>query len=143
MERQDSDLSSTSGPPNPNFASVTEVSSAAVSNFNGGIVSWQHRGRALTTNFNYQYSHALDEVSNGGFDGFSGNSVFPDNPFNLKQNYGNADYDVRHYISGNLVYAVPHWRGPKALVDQWTFSGTVFHSTGLPFSVSITRQRPT
>ena len=126
---------STSGPPNPNFASVTEVSSAAVSNFNGGIVSWQHRGRALTTNLNYQYSHALDEVSNGGFDGFSGNSVFPDNPFNLKQNYGNADYDVRHYISGNFVYTVPHWRGPKALVDQWTFSGTVFHSTGLPFSV--------
>jgi hypothetical protein len=126
---------STSGPPNPNFASVTEVSSEAISNFNGGIVSWQHRGRALTTNFNYQYSHALDEVSNGGFDGFSDNSVFPHNPFNLRQNYGNADYDVRHYISGNFVYAVPHWKGPKAIVDQWTFSGTVFHSTGLPFSV--------
>jgi hypothetical protein len=126
---------STSGPPNPNFASVTEVSSSAVSNFNGGIASWQHRARDLTINLNYQYSHALDEVSNGGFDGFSGNSVYPDSPFNLRQNYGNADYDVRHYVSANYVYTIPHWRGPKAVVDDWTFSGTVFHSTGLPFSV--------
>ena len=31
---------------------------------------------------------------------------------------------------------VPHWRGPKAVVDNWQFSGTVFHSTGLPFSVT-------
>ena len=113
-----------------------EVSSSAISNFNGGIVSWQHRARDLTVALNYQYSHALDEISNGGFNGFSGNSVFPDNPFNLSQNYGNADYDSRHYISGNYVYTIPHYGGPKVLVDNWQFSGTVFHSTGLPFSVT-------
>jgi hypothetical protein len=127
---------STTAPPNPNLGPVTEVSSEAVSNFNGGVAQWQHRAKSLTLNLNYEYSHALDEISNGGFDGFSGNSVNPDNPFDLRQNYGNADYDVRHYISGNVVFQVPHWRGPKAIVDQWTFSGTVFHSTGLPFSVT-------
>jgi hypothetical protein len=127
---------STSGPPNPNFASVTEVSSSAISNFNGVVASLQHRSRALTLTVNYQYSHALDEISNGGFNYFSPtNSVFPDNPFSLKQNYGNADYDVRHYVSGSYVYTIPHYRGPKVLVDNWQFSGTVFHSTGLPFSV--------
>jgi hypothetical protein len=127
---------STAGPTNPNFGAVTEVSSEAVSNFNGGVAQWQHRAKSLNLNFNYEYSHALDEISNGGFDGFSGNSVYPNNPFNLSQNYGNADYDVRHYFSGNIVFEVPHWRGPKAIVDQWTFSGTVFHSTGLPFTVT-------
>ena len=129
---------STSGPPNPNFAAVTQVSSSAISNFNGGVAQWQHRARSLTVSLNYEYSHALDEISNGGFDGFSSNSVYPDNPFNLRQNYGNADYDVRHYVSGNFVYMVPHFRGPKAVVDNWQFSGTVFHSTGLPFSVTDT-----
>ena len=127
---------SASGPPNPNFSAVNEVVSAASSNFNGGIASWQHRARDLTVALNYQYSHALDEISNGGFNGFSGNSVFPDNPHDLAQNYGNADYDTRHYISGSYIYTIPHYHGPKALVDNWQFSGTVFHSTGLPFSVT-------
>jgi len=127
---------STAGPPNPNFAAVTEVSSEAVSNFNGGVAQWQHRAKSLTLNFNYEYSHALDEISNGGFDPFSSNSQSPNNPFNLAQNYGNADYDVRHYVSANYVFAVPHWRGPRFLMDGWQFSGTVFHSTGLPFSVT-------
>jgi Carboxypeptidase regulatory-like domain len=126
---------STTAAPNSNFAAVTEVSSGAISNYNGGVAQWQHRARSLTLNLNYEYSHALDEISNGGFNGFSGNSTSPDNPFNLAQNYGNADYDVRHYISGNVVYT-PHLRGPKLLVDNWTFSSTVFHSTGLPFSVT-------
>lgn len=127
---------STAGAPNPNFAAVTEVSNSAVSNYNGGIAQWQHRARSLTLNFNYEYSHALDEISNGGFDPFSGNSLSPNNPFNLAQNYGNADYDVRHYISANYVFNVPYWRGPKVLAGGWQFSGTVFHSTGLPFSVT-------
>lgn len=132
-----SELSTTSAP-NPNFGQVTNVSSGASSNFNGVVFSGQHRSKNLTVNVNYQYSHALDEISNGGFDGFSGNSVYPDNPFNLRSNYGNADYDVRHYVSGNYLYTLPHFFGPKVLMDNWEFSGTVFHSTGLPFSVTDT-----
>jgi hypothetical protein len=122
--------------PNPNFASATEVSSSAKGNFNGVVVFLKHHSKSLSLNLNYQYSHALDEISNGGFNGFSGNSVFPDNPSNLASNYGNADYDVRHYVSGNYIYTVPHFAGPRVLVDGWQFSGTVFHSTGLPFSVT-------
>jgi Carboxypeptidase regulatory-like domain len=127
---------STTGPVNPNFSAVTEVQSAAVSNYNGLIAFWQHRAKSLTVNLNYQWSHALDEISNGGFNPFGLNSVYPDNPFNLRDNYGNADYDVRQYVSANYVYAVPHFFGPKVLFDNWQFSGTVFHSTGLPFSVT-------
>jgi hypothetical protein len=126
---------STSGPPNANFSSVTQISSSGSSNFNGVVVSEQHRSRSLTVGFNYQWSHALDEISNGGFDGFTANSVYPDDPFNLSKNYGNADYDTRQYLSGDYIYALPHFGGPKVLVDNWQFSGTIFHSLGLPFSV--------
>jgi hypothetical protein len=121
--------------PNPNFGDVTEVSSSSSGNSNFLSVSGQHRSGSLTVTLNYQYGHALDDISNGGFDGFSGNSVYPDDPFDLRKNYGNADYDTRHYVSGSYVYAIPHYAGPKVLVDNWEFSGTVFHSTGLPFSV--------
>jgi hypothetical protein len=121
--------------PNPNFADVTEISSSSASNFNGVVFSANHRARSLTLTVNYQYSHALDEISNGGFDGFSANSEFPDDPYDLRKNYGNADYDTRHYVSGSYIYSIPHYGGPKVLVDNWQFAGTVFHSTGLPLSV--------
>jgi hypothetical protein len=123
-----------SAPPNPNFSSVMYVSSTSEGNFNGLIASAQHRSGSLTVGVNYQWSHALDEISNGGFDGFSGNSVWPSDPFSVAKNYGNADYDIRQYVSGNYLYT-PHFPGPKLLVDNWEVSGTVFHSTGLPFSV--------
>ena len=122
---------------NPNFGAVTEVYSEGSSNYNGVTGSLVNRARWLTLQLNYTYSHALDDVSNGGFDGFSSNVVYPTNPniSLLSQNYGNADYDTRHYISGAYVITIPHWGGPKAITDGWEISGTTFHSTGLPFSV--------
>uniref|UniRef100_E6QHS3 TonB-dependent transporter Oar-like beta-barrel domain-containing protein n=1 Tax=mine drainage metagenome TaxID=410659 RepID=E6QHS3_9ZZZZ len=129
---------STTSPANPNFSAVNEISSSAAGNYNGLVLSGTHRSANLTVTLNYVYSHALDEISNGGFDGFSGNSTSPDNPFNLSSNYGNADYDVRHYVSGSYLYTVPHFFGPRLLMDNWQFSGTLFHSTGLPFSVTDT-----
>ena len=121
-------------PPTEEFGQVNRVYSGASSNFNGMILSAARRGKALSLQFNYAYGHALDEISNGGFDAFGVNPVNPFNPYNLKQNYGNSDYDVRHYISANYVINVPHFGGPKMLLDRWTIAGTVFHSTGYPYS---------
>jgi hypothetical protein len=120
--------------PNGNFGEVTEVYSGSSSNYNGAFVSVVHQSKSLTLQANYTYSHALDEVSNGGFDGFSGNSVLQQVPGNLAANYGNADYDTKHYVNGSYVYTIPHYWGPKQLVDNWQFAGTVFHSNGLPFT---------
>ena len=63
----------------------------------------------LELGFNYTFSHALDEVSNAGYYPFDLNTdpsiLFPQNPNNIRQyNYGNADYDIRHYISANYVW---------------------------------------
>jgi len=89
--------------------------------------------------FNYTFSHALDELSNGGILGFSASSITSQiDPNNLKHNYGNADYDTKHYFNGNYLYMLPYYRGPKALTGGWELSGTVFLHTGLPFSVTET-----
>ncbi len=123
-------------PPNQNFGPVTQVYSGASSNYNGFIVDVTRRTKSLLLQANYVYSHALDEISNGGFNGFSGNSINPTNPFNLASNYGNADYDTRHYINGSYVYTLPYYGGPHIVTDGWEVAGTVFHSNGLPFSVN-------
>jgi hypothetical protein len=125
--------------PNGNFSAVTEVYSGASSNYNGLIVTAVRRTKSLTVQFNYTYSHALDEISNGGFDNFTPtNAINPTNPYNLKDNYGNADYDTRHYINGSYVYTLPYYGGPRLLTDGWEVAGTVFHSNGLPFTETDT-----
>jgi hypothetical protein len=131
-----------SSPISPSFNAVSDVYSGASSNYNGSITTITHRERYLTLQFNYAYSHALDEISNGGFDGFSGNSVSPADPFDISKNYGNADYDTRHYISGSYVFTLPYWGGPHVISDNWQFAGTVFHNNGYPISVVDSSLQP-
>lgn len=134
-----SGFGSYTGGGNPNFAAVTEVYSEGSSNYNGLITSLVNRARWLTLQLNYSYSHALDDISNGGFDAFNAvtQTVLPTNPniSLLSQNYGNADYDTRHYVSASYVISVPYGGGPRAITDGWEISGTTFHNTGYPFSV--------
>jgi hypothetical protein len=127
------------------FNTVTDVTSGGVSNYNGVTASYQHRfsgaGGGLVQ-FNYTYSKALDDISNGGFFPFSGvgNILNPQNPFDLKGNYGPADYDARHVINANYVWQVPVRKalmghGWAPLVDGWQISGAWFYRTGFPFTV--------
>ena len=122
--------------PDSRFLTVTEIQTVANSNYNGLSASFQHRfQRGLQFQVNYSYSHALDEISNGGFNGFGGQSILaPQIPGNLRAfNYGNADYDTRHYVSANYVYEIP--KGPTPFLKGWQLSGTLFARSGLPFSV--------
>ena len=124
----------------PRFGTITEVSTPAVSNYSGVTVTARRQLSSLQVQANYTWSHAMDEVSNAGFlqyNFLSNISVLsPQDPLNLRRfNYGSADYDTRHYFSMNYVWTVPHWKGPKAAVDGWVFSGTIFARSGLPFTV--------
>jgi len=120
------------------FGSVTEVSSTATSGYNGFVASVLHKGKSLNMQFNYTYSHALDEISNGGILNFNASSSVEAqiNPLDLRHNYGNADYDTRHYLNGNYLYMLPYFRGPRAVTAGWELSGTLFLHTGLPFSAT-------
>jgi len=130
--------------PDARFATVNQIQSIGVSNYNGLVASVRHQfNRGLAFQVNYTWSHALDEVSNGGLLPFVASTVTsplnPFNPFNLRANYGNADYDVRHYFSANYVWdnSLRHlfkW-GPNAIFGGWTLSGTIFSRSGLPFTV--------
>jgi hypothetical protein len=134
--------------PDPRFSRVLELDTKAVSNYNGMVVSFQHRvGRWSNGLFqaNYTYGHALDEVSNGGITPFSNWSrqpftAFPQDPNNLRGAYGPADYDVRHSFNGNYVWELPvktalRGHGPDYLANGWQISGTVFARSGLPYTV--------
>lgn len=134
--------------PDPRFGYVEGVFSEAVSNYNGVSISATHRYASGEISASYTYSHALDEVSNGGFSPFAYTSffstntspIFPQDPNNLRGMYGNADYDVRHYFSLNYLWELPFKRltfghGPDSVLKGWNVSGTVLARSGLPFTI--------
>jgi hypothetical protein len=133
-----------SAPIDGRFFSVTQYQSAGASRYDGLVVS-AHKtfSQHLQFNFNYAYSHSMDDVSNGGLLGFGGNSILsPIDPFNLRAyNWGNSDYDVKHYVSASYVWddvirSAGFRRGRDFLLGGWTLSGTIFRRTGFPFSVT-------
>ena len=135
-------------PPNGALGVVYQYLSAANSNYNGLTLSLQRRLSAgLSFNVNYTWSHAQDDISNGGINNLpfgildtDPSITVPQNPRNLRLNYGNSDYDVRHYFSANFVFtdmfrhAGMKW-GPNRVFGGWTLSSNWFFRTGLPFTV--------
>jgi hypothetical protein len=132
--------------PDPRFQSILQLMTGSVSSYHGMVLSLRRKlAQGLQFGFYYTFSHALDEVSNAGYVPFDRNTapsiLNPQNPYNIRQyNYGNADYDARHYISANYVWDdmfrhIFKKRGPNLLVEGWTISGTLFFRTGQPFTV--------
>jgi hypothetical protein len=134
--------------PNPAFGTILQYLSAGNANYNGLIVSLQRRvGSGLTFNLNYTWSHALDDVSNGGvvneeFGIFQTNPnvSFPQNPFNIRGNYASSDYDVRHYFSANFVLTdllrrVGFKFGSNRIFGGWTLASNWFWRSGTPFTM--------
>ena len=127
--------------PDNRFGRVTELRDNAISNYNGLTASVHRRfGYGFQANANYTWSHSLDEVSNGGIDPFSLNDSLLNqlSPSNLRFNYSNSDYDVRHNFTANYIWELPYKFQNKA-VDEvlggWSISGTWFAHTGYPYSV--------
>jgi hypothetical protein len=127
--------------PVPNYGTVTTVQSGANSGYNGLNVSFKkNMSHGLAFQFNYTYSHTIDEVSNGGI--FTYGADIPQGqlcPDSLKQcNYGNADYDIRHNFNGSFIYNPALHFENKILnyaLGGWQWGGKVFLRSGLPFTI--------
>jgi hypothetical protein len=136
-------------PPNAALGQVTQYLSAGNASYNGLTVSLQRQlSSGIAFNLNYTWSHALDDVSNGGVVnepfGILATNISvtaPQNPFNIRGNYGSSDYDVRHYVSATLLFSdfLRHagfrW-GPNRVFGGWTLSSNWFFRTGLPFTLT-------
>ncbi len=90
----------------------------------------------------YTWSHADDGASDPLVPA-AGNRALPRNSFNLKNEYGNSDFDVRHRLSINFVYQPNLGRGRGylnqgavgRLMEGWELSGITTFQTGLPFDI--------
>jgi hypothetical protein len=129
--------------PDPRFLGVNEYANSGHSNYNGVAVTYKHIDHhGLTVDLTYDYSHALDDVSNGGVgEDYTGQSILQQlSPSGLGAlNYSNADYDVRQNVTADYVYQMPYIHKYGKLVNSvaggWLFSGKTYWRTGTPFSI--------
>jgi hypothetical protein len=83
----------------------------------------------LVSKFSYTLGHALDDAST-----VRGRN--PTNSYNLRGDYGNADYDVRHTFTSYVTYNLPTpSHGPRRLVGGWQLNSLLSFHTGQPFTV--------
>lgn len=128
--------------PDPQFLNVTQLTTNGISNYDG--LSFQFR-RAFAYGFqgqaSYTWSHALDDVSNGGSGlPFTFNAaVLTDlaTP-SIARNYASSDYDIRNNFLVNFIWDTP-WkfshRALTYLLSDWTLSSNFFVRSGLPESI--------
>ncbi len=135
----------------PQFSSLYAWSSIGTSSYNALQMTLRHPStHGLTTDFNYTFSKSLDMGSGAERSNeFNNNDAFGSsaiqNSWNPKLNKGVSDFDTKHLISLDWVYAIPVGRGKTllaganrvvdAVIGDWQFAGLSRWSSGLPFSV--------
>ncbi len=129
--------------PNPNYGSIGGSTNNAISNYNSLQAEIQRRmSHGLSLDFNYTWSHFLDDQDSSGWGSRSGPAFrqYADAP----SNYSNSNFDVRNAFKGRIVYEVPIGRGREffnhnylvdAILGGYQVSSTMQLQSGNPFSV--------
>ena len=122
----------------PYLFGITELTDSDVSYYNGLQLSLTTRTfHNLSFNASYTYSHSLSDLQGGDFH----SSVAQDslNPLN---DYGAAQFDIRHHFGLTLTYNIPGMKSPGQLLQGWTISSAIVIQSGLPWNVVDTANDP-
>jgi Carboxypeptidase regulatory-like domain len=126
------------------FASNAFTTNFGSSSYNGMLVSLRKRfAQGLQFDFNYTFSHSIDNVSS--IANTSSGGLICDFR-NLRACRGNSDFDIRHLINVNGIYELPFGRGKamggnargvwNALIGNWQVGGIFTYRSGLPFNLT-------
>jgi len=128
--------------PNASFGSMTDVFSGISSSYNALAVRVQKRvGQNIQINYNYTWAHSLDFGQNS--------STFSDtndllNPFNIRGEYGNSNFDIRQRSVLSAIIGTP-WKKEGALgylINGWQVSPLYQAQSGLPYSLVTSGSAP-
>lgn len=113
----------------PNLATINEVQSVGNGYYNSLIASLRTSNfHGFSMKLNYTYGHSRDDLS-------STRGVIPQNSYDLKADWGNSDYDIRHSFVTFLTYSAPTPGHLKMLLGGWQFNSLLTFYTGSPFTV--------
>lgn len=88
----------------------------------------------FTFMFAYTYGKLLDYYSATNL------GQVPQDPYNMRGDYGRSDYDRRSVFNASIVYAVPFFQEVpppvRAVFSNWSASSIIGLSSGLPFLIT-------
>lgn len=105
------------------------------SNYNSLQVSTRIQNAHRFSGFaGYVWSKSLDYASDG-ID-FVPGAAFPQDPSNLKAEYGPSTFDTRQRLTGALNYDLPAWQSLRRLGSGWQLNSIVSVQTGRPIPIA-------
>src|SRR5579859_5151458 len=120
--------------PNPNFYSIDALTTSSSSNYNSLQFSTRIQNAHHVSGFaGYVWSKSLDYASDG-IDFIPG-AAFPQDPGNLRAEYGPSTFDTRQRFTAALNYDLPEWHGAKSLGVGWQVNTIISIQTGRPIPI--------
>jgi hypothetical protein len=132
------------------FDSLFSLSTIGMSYYNALQISLKHtNSHGFQGEINYTFSKSIDfssdaERSNSFSSGVASSGAIIQNTWKPALNRGISDFDTKHLITADYVYALPFGRGKAimgstnramdAVIGGWQLSGIFRYSSGLPFS---------
>ena len=115
------------------FANENLNADTLYSTYNALQIQMRRNVGRLNYEVNYTWSHEIDDMVNV-FGGFS-------DPFNPNVDRANGDWDVRHNLTGSVVYDFPDWRGTNAIakgfLSGWQVSNILQTRSSLPTNIQL------
>jgi outer membrane receptor protein involved in Fe transport len=128
---------------NDQYTSINQRGGNGRSEYHGLNVRLQSSNlwnSGLTFTSNYTWSHAMDNLSSTFSESANNFNLGLLDPFNPDQDFGNADFDIRHRWVLSAVWDAPWFRQSdnwfaRSIIGGWTISPIVNMQTGTPFTV--------
>jgi len=128
---------------NTSFDEPIEIKSIGNSTYNGLQVMFHKRfSSGIDFQASYTWSHAIDD-SNDPIDAPGGDRNIARDSFDLREDRGSSDYDLRHRLIVNWVYEFPIGPGHAHLnsgfaahaLGGWELAGLSTFQSGHPFDI--------
>jgi len=130
--------------PNLGFNSITDISNSVTSKYNALVVALNRRfyqGFQIQTSFTY--SHAYDAGQSSQTFTATNNVL---NPFDLTQEQGRSNFDIRERFNVGAVWTPDLYKGShlilKELVNGFTISPLIAVSAGAPYTAMLQGNAP-
>ena len=127
----------------PQYGALSTWSTIGNANYNGFTFSARQRLHGLTLDFNYTWSHSLDDASGLQTD-FAYAGGFIENPIRQRNSYATSDFDTKQSINASGIWQLPFGKGhafmanahpvADAILGGWQISSIFRWNTGLPQS---------
>jgi len=118
--------------PYKGFSSIQTLQSDVTSSYNGFQLGWSRR---MADGLSFGFSYTLSKSWDGG----SSYKELVPYTYNTRNLWGPSDFDTRHMVVINYVYALPFLRNQRNVVAKilggWQVSGVSQFQTGTPCGI--------